>query len=64
LIFSNIKTSACLQVSTKDVEVYFGQRFGLCKESSCDCESLGCQYEGQNLFIEKKRPYVYKSPET
>jgi hypothetical protein len=39
--FLNIKTSTGLQVTTKDVNGHFGQRFGHCKESSCTCETLG-----------------------
>ncbi len=45
--FSQKKASKGHQVSTEDVKVHFGQRFGLHKENSCTHESLGYQYEWQ-----------------
>jgi hypothetical protein len=30
------------------VKAHSGQSFGLCKENSCTCESLGYQYEWKN----------------
>jgi hypothetical protein len=48
--FLNKKASKGPPVSTQDVKVHFRQRFDLCKEISCFCESLGYQYQLQRLL--------------
>jgi hypothetical protein len=60
--FQNIKASKDFQVSIKDVKVHSGQRFDICKESSCTCESLGYTYEWKTTtYCENENLYTYKT---